>query len=190
MSGIIRWRFISVLLRLCVLLIGVVGLGTGASAQTGCHYYASPTGTGNGLSPATPFKVNNFWAVAAPGKTLCLLDGAYSGSESMIDPPDNLSGTQGNPITVRALNDGAVRIDGGGRTARHRSHRTVTTGLLLRGLDDAQWLSKLGSASGHSLVIIILCVVLSAGTFHRPPGTGMARITYRRNTNVNRGNAV
>ena len=30
----------------------------------------------------------------------------------MIDPPSGLSGTTGNPITIRALNEGAVLIDG------------------------------------------------------------------------------
>ncbi|MGH7793438.1 MAG: chitobiase/beta-hexosaminidase C-terminal domain-containing protein [Candidatus Binatia bacterium] len=79
-----------------------------------CNFYASPTGTGNGLSPSSPFKIINFWSVAAPGKTLCLLDGIYTGDHSMIDPPDNLSGTAGGPITVRALNDGKVTINGQG----------------------------------------------------------------------------
>jgi hypothetical protein len=34
----------------------------------------------------------------------------------MIDPPDNLSGRAGSPITVRALNDGKVTINGQGRS--------------------------------------------------------------------------
>src|SRR3989338_1182602 len=89
-----------------------------------CTHYASPTGTGNGLSQSSPFQIVNFWSVAGPGKTLCLLDGTYTGSASMIDPwvsgYSSLSGTSGNPITVRALNDGAVTIDGQGarRTIR------------------------------------------------------------------------
>ena len=76
-----------------------------------CDYYASPTGTGNGLSQSSPFKISNFWSKASPGKTLCLLDGTYRGSDSIIDPPD-MNGTAGNPITVRALNDGKASIDG------------------------------------------------------------------------------
>jgi hypothetical protein len=32
----------------------------------------------------------------------------------MINPPDNMSGTSSAPITVRALNDGKVRINGQG----------------------------------------------------------------------------
>jgi hypothetical protein len=76
-----------------------------------CNYYASPTGGGNGLSSSSPFKISNFWSVAGPGKTLCLSNGVYVGSDSMIDPPDNLQGSSGSPITVRALNDGGVRIN-------------------------------------------------------------------------------
>jgi hypothetical protein len=86
-----------------------------AYSETGCDYYASPTGTGDGLSQAKPFKISKFWAVATLGKTLCLLDGTYTGSDSMIDPPDNLSGTSKNPITIRALNDGRTVINGEGK---------------------------------------------------------------------------
>jgi hypothetical protein len=79
-----------------------------------CNYYASPAGTGNGLSPSKPFKIVDFWTVAKSGQTLCLLDGRYIGSDSMIFPPENLNGGSGAPITVRALNDGKVLIDGQG----------------------------------------------------------------------------
>lgn len=82
--------------------------------STGSTYYASPTGTGTGLTANSPFKISNFWSVAQPGSTLVLLDGVYTGANSMIDPPDNLSGTSGSPITVRAMNDGMARIDGQG----------------------------------------------------------------------------
>ena len=80
-----------------------------------CDYYASPTGTGNGLSASSPFRVSSFWPVASPGKTLCLLDGTYSGDASMILPPQGLSGTSGLPITIRAVNDGKVLITGQGQ---------------------------------------------------------------------------
>lgn len=85
-----------------------------AAGASGNSYYASPTGTGNGLTVATPFKISNFWSVAHPGDTLWLTDGTYTGSASMITPPENLSGTAGNPITVKAINDGMVKINGGG----------------------------------------------------------------------------
>lgn len=104
-----------------------------STSESGTTYYASPTGTGNGLSTATPFKISDFWAVAGPGKTLVLLDGVYTGANSMIDPPDNLSGTSGNPITVRAMNDGAVRIDGQG--ARQPINLSYNNWFVLEGMN-------------------------------------------------------
>jgi hypothetical protein len=77
-----------------------------------CNYYASPSGGGNGLSQSSPFRIANFWSVAGPGKTLCLLDGIYQGASSMIIPTDGLNGATGSPITIRALNDGEAIIDG------------------------------------------------------------------------------
>jgi hypothetical protein len=82
------------------------------SQAASCNYYASPTGTGTGLSPSSPFKISNFWPLANPGQTLCLLDGTYTGSGSMINPPQNRRGMSGSPITIRALNDGKVLISG------------------------------------------------------------------------------
>jgi hypothetical protein len=90
-------------------------LMTGARAgATSCTHYASPTGTGNGSSASQPFKIANFWSVAQPGDTLCLLDGQYTGAVSMINPPQNRSGTASARITVRAVNDGKVWINGQG----------------------------------------------------------------------------
>jgi hypothetical protein len=96
------------LIALAILLTGAL-----ADAQT-CTHYASPTGVGNGSSDSQPFKIASFWSVARPGHTLCLLDGQYTGSASMINPPQNLSGTASGRITVKALNDGKVWINGQG----------------------------------------------------------------------------
>ena len=82
------------------------------SQAIACDYYASPNGGGNGLSQSSPFKIANFWPLAKPGSTLCLLDGQYTGSASMINPPKNLRGAASAPITIRALNDGKVTING------------------------------------------------------------------------------
>jgi hypothetical protein len=87
-------------------------LGAGSAWAQPCNYYASPHGRGDGLAEASPFKIADFWAVARPGTTLCLIDGAYRKADSMIVPFPGLSGTKGHPITIRALNDGAVTIDG------------------------------------------------------------------------------
>ena len=81
-----------------------------------CSHYASQAGGGNGLSPGSPFRVVDFWAVASPGTTLCLthttVPEVYTGGNSMVQPPGGLSGTAALPITVRALTDGAILLDG------------------------------------------------------------------------------
>ena len=90
-------------------MILAVGIFSHALA---CNYYASPSGGGNGLSQGSPFQIADFWSVASAGSTLCLLDGTYTGANSMIAPPSGKSGSSGNPITVRALNDGGAYING------------------------------------------------------------------------------
>jgi len=107
-------KYIDGLTVLLVLTVFSLSWANQAFSQTSCNYYASPAGTGNGSSSSQPFKIANFWAVAKPGHTLCLLDGQYTGSASMINPPQNLSGTASAPITVRAINDGKVTIHGQG----------------------------------------------------------------------------
>jgi len=99
--------------RLTLLVLLLLGSWSPAWAH-GCSYYASPEGGGNGLSEDSPFMIRDFFATAHPGTTLCLLDGTYRGAASMIDltTASGLSGVEGNPISVRALNDGAVTIDG------------------------------------------------------------------------------
>jgi hypothetical protein len=89
-----------------------VATATPAPSPSSCDYYASPNGSGNGLTLTSPFRIQNFWPVATPGKTLCLLDGTYQGTANMISPTPGKSGISGSPITVRALNDGAALIDG------------------------------------------------------------------------------
>ena len=105
-----RLRYFTTILLSLTLCAGIV-VPNDATAGA-CTHYASPGGTGNGSSASLPFKIANFWAVAKAGSTLCLLDGQYTGSSSMINPPQNLSGTASAPITVRALNDGKATING------------------------------------------------------------------------------
>ena len=101
-------------LRIVLVSIALLVLGDAALRAANCDYYASPTGTGNGLSSSSPFRVSAFWKVATAGKTLCLMDGTYTGAGSMILPPQGLNGASGAPITIRAVNDGKVLISGGG----------------------------------------------------------------------------
>jgi hypothetical protein len=101
--------------RIGLTVMAMLAFGAATAKATSCDYYASPTGTGNGLSATSPFRISSFWPVASAGKTLCLLDGTYTGdARSMILPPQRLNGASGLPITVRALNDGKVLINGQG----------------------------------------------------------------------------
>jgi len=100
-------------IRIALAALAIVGAGIG-TARAACDYYAAPGGSGNGASVASPSSVSRFWPLAGPGKTLCLLDGTYSGGSDMILPPQGLSGVQGAPITVRALNDGKAFFTGSG----------------------------------------------------------------------------
>jgi len=99
------------LLLASLLLTGFLLAPQAARAQS-CTHYASPSGGGNGSSTSSPFRIANFWSVARAGTTLCLLDGQYTGSASMITPPQNLAGSSSAPITVRALNEGKATING------------------------------------------------------------------------------
>ena len=121
--------------KLLYAMLAFLGSCMPAAAQQ-CTYYASPDGHGNGLSERSPFQIRNFWAVAEPGSTLCLLDGTYRGDASMIDPSSSahgLSGTRGAPITVRALNDGGVTIDG--QFARIPVHLSSNDWWVLEGFN-------------------------------------------------------
>jgi hypothetical protein len=111
------------LIRFSFLVCAWVIVVQSTSSAGTCTHYASPTGTGTGTSAAQPFKIAKFWPLAKPGHTLCLLDGQYTGSASMIHPPQNLSGTASAPITVKALNDGKVTIDGQGTSTPVRLYK-------------------------------------------------------------------
>lgn len=80
--------------------------------------------------------------MARPGRTLCLLNGLYQGSDNMINPPGGLNGTNGSPITIRALNDGQVLIDG--QFARRPVNLTGNDWWVLEGFN---------AKSGDRLVI-------------------------------------
>ncbi len=111
--------------RLCVhvaLLSMASACSTLSSARAVCTHWAAPAASIRGDSAQTPlgtrespFRIADFWAIASPGQTLCLLDGEYTAPADMIRPPPGLSGSKGSPITIRALRDGAVLIDGGAR---------------------------------------------------------------------------
>jgi len=109
-----RWISLKKQLWATFIGFGVLGLCLPANmkAQANCSYFASPSGSGTGKTLSAPFRISNFWSVAKPGDTLCLVDGTYTGDNGMIHPPVRLSGISGSPITITAINDGAVLIDG------------------------------------------------------------------------------
>ena len=99
-----------------LLLAILPGAGLLAESAPSCDFFASPSGQGNGRSPEKPFRIERFWKEATPGSTLCLLDGTYADAGSMVDPPATApSGSGGRPITIRALHDGKVLLDGRGQ---------------------------------------------------------------------------
>jgi hypothetical protein len=75
-----------------------------------CSHYISPNGSdaNPGTSPSQPWVTfNHAIDKLQPGDTLCIMDGTYYQSLDI-----DISGSQGNPITFAALNDGEVIIDG------------------------------------------------------------------------------
>jgi hypothetical protein len=131
-----------------------------AHGQAACTHYASPNGTGNGLSPSSPFRITNFKSQAAPGQVLCLLDGTYTNPGDGLELGSVPSGTPGNPITVRALNDGGAFIDG------QHNHRVFffngTSYWTIQGIDFANNGGSDDNAMGlgentHHLVVQRVC---------------------------------
>jgi hypothetical protein len=76
-------------------------------------YYASPTGSGSTCSIAAPCNVAAGIGKLVAGDTLYLTDGTYTGAAGMIRT-NGLNGTSGSRITIAALNEGEVWINGGG----------------------------------------------------------------------------
>jgi hypothetical protein len=104
-------RFI-ILLFVCGLIRAIGGFKTQPVLAQDCDYYASSNGNGNGLSESSPFQISDFLSMPESelrGKTLCLLDGTYYEAINI-----SKSGTASQPITIRALHDGEVTVDGEG----------------------------------------------------------------------------
>ena len=82
-------------------------------AASGRTYYLSTTGsdTDAGASLTTPWRTfKRAWQTLMPGDTLLVMDGTYT---EQIQP-NVRNGQPGKPITIRAINDGKVTIDGQG----------------------------------------------------------------------------
>ncbi len=121
----------------CVLM-GLVGL---ASAQPACTHYAAQTGTGSVCSFGTPCLImtflNDLTLTTTPGNVLCLNDGVYTGPDSRITVQTTFAGANGNPIWIRAINEGQVIIDGqGARPVQLRGSWGVLWGINIRNGDN------------------------------------------------------
>ncbi|MBI5034911.1 MAG: DUF1565 domain-containing protein [Chloroflexi bacterium] len=106
-----RTRIISKTI-LFVIVVTFASLFFPRSAQSAQSYYVSPTGLDSNLGTATSNPWKTFakaWTVLQPGDTLYLMDGEY---KQVLEP--TISGTSGNPITIKALNDGKAIINGEG----------------------------------------------------------------------------
>ena len=99
----------------CVLVLVVtlfVCFALGEAAPPACTAYGAANGSGSTCTDSAPCNVGTWLASkAAPGGVLCLKDGTYKGDSQML-AFSTKSGTASAPITVRALNDGKVTIDG------------------------------------------------------------------------------
>jgi len=103
------------LLLTCALLLTVWACahrGGRSTTDALCSHYAAPSGTGGVCTEAQPCQVRQFLeGHATPGAVLCLTDGIYTGDGSMLALTSG-GGTADKPVTIRALHDGQVLIDG------------------------------------------------------------------------------
>jgi len=103
--------------------------------QFGNSYFLSPTGddNNNGNSPEQAWATfDRAWLQLQPGDTLVLLDGVYHQSIH----PQNI-GEIGNPVTIRAQNDGQAIIDGEGvripiLIEKYRNSYLAISGIIAR----------------------------------------------------------
>lgn len=97
------------LLKFISLIIFFLVLSTIGEASAAI-YYIAPNGSdsNNGTSQSVPWATfSHATGVLQPGDTLYLMDGTYFQQLKV-----KISGTPGNPITFKALNDGQAIIDG------------------------------------------------------------------------------
>jgi len=106
-------------------------------------YYASAEGGGDGKSQDSPALVADVLSRLQPGDRLILLDGIYTGDDSMLLIEGSIAGTAQAPITISAQNDGRVLIDGEGVPRPVTLHDTEY--VIVEGIN--AWRSRLGVVS-------------------------------------------
>ncbi len=136
-------------------------------AAAGPGYYASPTGSGTVCTLASPCTIQQGIVKVAPGDTLYLLDGIYKGASQMLNLAGyapSKSGTASQRISVRALNDGAVWIDGG-----YSYHPLVLSGNQYWTIEGINVYNSAGSVAkfapgSHNNVVKRVCAWNASGT--------------------------
>jgi hypothetical protein len=101
---------------LLLLLLCMLGLPQDVRAQAYDHnHFAGETGVPDPCThnTSTQAGIDAFLASAQPGQTLCIGTGAYG----RLHTPTSLIGTDSQRITIRALTDGQVSMDGTGSYA-------------------------------------------------------------------------
>jgi hypothetical protein len=128
--------------NICLLLLSVAISPLSGYAAT---YYLATNGSdahsGTYAKPWATF--DHAWSVMRPGDTLLVKDGIYVQSIA-----STVSGTMGNPITIKAEHDGGAIIDGGGsRPALDVSNKGFLTieGFKFRNCGE----QSCASISGH-----------------------------------------
>lgn len=86
-----------------------------ALSANGTEYYLSPTGTGNGLTPATPAGFDQWLAGASAGDVFWVRGGNYVAPDTGFIHWASSSGTSGNPIIVRAFPGEQPALEGQSR---------------------------------------------------------------------------
>src|SRR4029077_951353 len=133
----------------------LLALSTPVTAQSPCTHYASPAGGGDGSSPGAPLRLGDFFGVARPGATLCLLDGTYSEGVDAV----NVHAAPGSPITIRALHDGGVYLNG--QYARNIFFFNGASYLTVQGIDGGNgppYNAALGFNDSHHITVQRVCV--------------------------------
>lgn len=87
----------------------------GSVESPGDELWVEPNGSGSGNSILSPSSLSTILSRSdLIGKTIWLKDGTYTGLNNTIYLPSYVSGTEENPILIKAINPGSVLIDGQG----------------------------------------------------------------------------
>jgi len=99
--------------KICIFLLLLLLSST--SQLWAAEYWAAPTDAGDCYAVGTPGSLKECLALLSKGDTLWLKDGTYHDANSMLSTVlagVTTDGTEAEPITVKAVNDGLVNIDG------------------------------------------------------------------------------